>query len=92
MDTIFLIVKGSRADAERAAHDRSIPFDFDCETAWGETHGRTQSTYWIQVAEWFLADRGPAPFPPGSLLFYRTKEEKPTPPTEAQAESLKSLI
>lgn len=67
-----LIVKGSVADAQRAAAERGVTLidphasnDLGSETVFAKTDSPERD-----VAAWFCADTQPAPFPRGSLLHY----------------------
>lgn len=72
---IRLIVKGSVAEAERAAAARGIALidahasnDLGSQTVFAKTDAPESD-----VAAWFCADTQPAPFPRGSLLHYASE-------------------
>ena len=67
----IVIIKGSARDAHRAAANRAVPLRV-VGTLTGAEHvsGRVGDQHEPKLMRWFCEDQGPAPFPPGSLLFY----------------------
>jgi hypothetical protein len=64
----YLIVKGNKFVAARAAADRGIPFVFDREVR-GETTGGYTTASEIELNEWMVESISP-PYKNGDLLFW----------------------
>ncbi|MEM4360098.1 MAG: hypothetical protein QXT45_06180 [Candidatus Bilamarchaeaceae archaeon] len=69
----FLVVKGNKFVAARAAADRGIPFVFDRELR-GETTGYTTVSE-RKLNEWFIESVEP-PYKSGDLLFWTYAKER----------------
>jgi hypothetical protein len=70
---IKLLVKGDRSVALRAAQGWGVQAEFDRE--WDNyTYLQCPAEHLTAVARWFSYDKGPAPFPDGSLLHYTFRE------------------
>jgi hypothetical protein len=69
MTELNLIVKGTAEEAKIAARAHGVPFMVTWEGE-HDTIGRTRPRYRANVVRWFASDVK-APYPPGTLLFYR---------------------
>jgi hypothetical protein len=68
---IFLVIKGSPAQARAAMAQRAIPWnDSFIQGAQNETFARTSGENRAKVTAWF-AEGGDAPYPCGTLLLFR---------------------
>lgn len=66
---ISVVIKGTRAEALRAGHQRGIPLRFVRETSHGESVCIADMSYRKEVAKWY-STFGAAPLPTGTPLFF----------------------
>jgi hypothetical protein len=72
MEQIYIIVKGDRHTAARAATERGIPLVFVREVRGDgrtDTCGHVPATFFDKVSAWF-AEPNPLPYPPGTCLHF----------------------
>lgn len=73
--TMLVIVKGNRGEAELAANFRGLTLTYLSTNEQGNTLGYVDVNEWRTVTQWF-ADNQKAPYPIGTLLWYRWPEDK----------------
>jgi hypothetical protein len=70
MTTYFLIIKGDKSQAVKAAAARGIVLMDETLGAFGNSHGKTNANV-DKLTKWFCETNNPAPYPVGTLLFYQ---------------------
>lgn len=73
---INLIIKGAASEAEQAAAQHGIFVKVSTVDAWGHSRAVCADQDLPEVVEWFCEHPHTAPYPPGTLLFYRHHTEK----------------